>query len=98
MVGEYRIQILKKANKDKEKIKQYPSLQRQVEKLLDLLRKNPFQVPPPYESLVGDLKGYYSRRINKQHRLVYEVLEEERLIRIISMWTHYEFSFAGLNF
>ena len=91
MVEEYNIYILKKANKDKEKIKQFPALKNNVDKLINLIRKNPFQIPPSYEILTKDLKGYYSRRINKQHRLVYEVIEEEKRINIISMWTHYEF-------
>ena len=89
MVEEYKIYILKKANKDKEKIKQFPALKNNVEKLISLIKKNPFQTPPSYEILTKDLKGYYSRRI-KQHRLVYEVIEEEKRINIISMWIHYE--------
>ena len=91
MVEEYSIKILKKANKDKEKIKQYPALKNNVNKLIEIIKKNPYQSPPSYEVLVGDMKGYFSRRINKQHRLVYEVVEEKKEIRIISMWTHYEF-------
>ena len=91
MVEEYKIYILKKANKDKEKIKQFPVLKNNVDKLINLIKKNPFQIPPSYEILTKDLKGYYSRRINKQHRLVYEVIEEEKRINIISMWTHCEF-------
>lgn len=86
----YKIVILKSAQKDKEKVKQYPALKRNVENLIDLLRKNPYQNPPPYESLIGDMKGLYSRRINRQHRLVYRVLEEESTIIIVSMWSHYE--------
>ena len=58
--------------------------------LLDILSNNPFQTPPPYEKLVGDLTGAYSRRINIQHRLVYQVLEAERIVKILRMWTHYE--------
>ena len=91
MVEEYEIYILKKANKDKEKIKQFPALKNNVDKLINLIKKNPSQTPPSYEILTKDLKGYYSRRINKQHRLVYEVIEEEKRINIISMWTHCEF-------
>ena len=87
----YRITILKQALKDKEKIKQSPALKRNVDRLLSLIRENPFRNPPPYEILVGDLKGLYSRRINLQHRLVYKVIEEEKTIVIISMWSHYEF-------
>ncbi len=57
--------------------------------LLEIIRKNPFQNPPPYEKLVGDLKGAYSRRINIQHRLVYQVLEPEQTVKVIRLWTHY---------
>ena len=88
---DYKIVILKQALKDKDKIKQHPALKRTVEKLLELIKVEPFKNPPPYESLVGNLKGLYSRRINRQHRLVYRVLEEEKTIMIVSMWTHYEF-------
>jgi Txe/YoeB family toxin of toxin-antitoxin system len=58
--------------------------------LLNLLERNPFEVPPPYEKLLGDLSGVYSRRINIQHRLVYQVIEEEHVVKVIRMWTHYE--------
>jgi toxin YoeB len=87
----YRVIILKQAEKDKEKIKQYPALKGNVEKLLEIIQSNPYQNPPPYEMLIGNMKGLYSRRINRQHRLVYRVLEEEKVIMIVSMWTHYEF-------
>jgi toxin YoeB len=58
--------------------------------LLAVLEENPYQNPPPYEKLVGDLAGAYSRRINIQHRIVYQVLEEERIVKILRLWTHYE--------
>jgi Txe/YoeB family toxin of toxin-antitoxin system len=58
--------------------------------LLDILERDPFQTPPPFEKLVGDLAGAFSRRINVQHRLVYQVLEKERIVKIIRLWTHYE--------
>jgi toxin YoeB len=58
--------------------------------LLDILQVNPFQNPPPYEKLVGDLNGVYSRRISIQHRLVYEVIQSEGIVKILRMWTHYE--------
>ena len=91
MVGEYTVKLLKKATKDKEKIKQYPAIKNNVENLISLLKRDPFENPPPYEILIGELKGYFSRRINKQHRLVYEVVEEKKEVNIISMWTHYDF-------
>jgi Txe/YoeB family toxin of toxin-antitoxin system len=59
-------------------------------KILDVLRENPFRNPPPYEKLTGDLEGIYSRRINIQHRLIYQINKEEKVIRILRMWTHYE--------
>ncbi len=62
-----------------------------VEALVALLERDPFQNPPPYESLLGTLKGSYSRRINHKHRLVYQVYEEKKTVKIISMWSHYAF-------
>lgn len=91
MSGNYALKITKSAQKDKEKIKQYPALKRNVQNLLDLLVINPYQNPPPYEKLMGNLSDCYSRRINSQHRLVYMVDDEAKVIKIISMWTHYEF-------
>ena len=66
------------------------NLRPQAERLLDIIAKNPFQSPPPYDKLIGDLAGSYSRRINIQHRLVYQVYRAERIIKVIRMWTHYE--------
>jgi len=65
-------------------------LREKAERLLAVLAKNPFQTPPPYEKLVGDLAGAYSRRINIQHRLVYQVLDKERVVKVLRLWTHYE--------
>jgi Txe/YoeB family toxin of toxin-antitoxin system len=65
-------------------------LKDKAQTLLAVLAQNPFQNPPPYEKLVGDLAGAYSRRINIQHRLVYEVLSSERVVKVLRMWTHYE--------
>ena len=75
--------------KDAKKIKK-TGLRSQVESLLDILKNNPFQNPPPYEKLVGDLQGAYSRRINIQHRLVYQVLEDIQTVKVLRMWSHYE--------
>ena len=91
MNGEWRIVIIKAAQKDKEKIKQLPALRQKVDGLLAILRKNPYQNPPPYERLKGNLSAYYSRRINAQHRLVYLVDEAAHAVKIVAMWTHYEF-------
>lgn len=85
----WTIKYSKLAVKDSKKIEQ-SNLKKSVIELLDVLRKDPFQNPPPYEKLLGDLSGKYSRRINIQHRLVYEVFEEEKIVRILRMWTHYE--------
>ncbi len=65
-------------------------LKAKAQELLAIIQENPFQKPPPYEKLVGDLFGAYSRRINIQHRLVYQVLPEEKIIKILRMWSHYE--------
>lgn len=85
----YKIEYHKKALKDIEKLKQN-NLVTRAKNLIDVLKNNPFQNPPPYEKLVGDLKELYSRRINIQHRLIYQVIEEKKLVRIISLWSHYE--------
>ena len=79
----------KQAQKDAKKLAA-SGLKAKTQELLDVLEENPFKNPPPYEKLVGDLAGAYSRRINIQHRLVYQVLKEERTVKIIRMWTHYE--------
>jgi len=78
-----------KAQKDARKIKEL-GLKSKAEDLLDILRENPFQNPPPFEKLIGDLSGSYSRRLTIHHRLVYQVLEEMRVVKILRMWTHYE--------
>ena len=79
----------KYAIKDAKKISA-AGLKEKTQILLDLLEVDPLQNPPPYEKLVGDLKGAYSRRINIQHRLVYEIFRKEKVVRILRMWTHYE--------
>ncbi|MBS4761654.1 Txe/YoeB family addiction module toxin [Carnobacteriaceae bacterium zg-ZUI252] len=89
-MSNYKIMLLKRAKKDKDKIKQHPILKNNVEKLIVLLQNNPYQMPPSYEKLKGDLLGYYSRRINRQHRLIYKVDETNKMVYIFSMWTHYE--------
>ncbi|WP_068817445.1 Txe/YoeB family addiction module toxin [Phormidesmis priestleyi] len=85
----WNLVYVKQAQKDAKKLAS-SSLQNKAQALLDLIQANPFQNPPPYEKLVGDLEGAYSRRINIQHRLVYEVIEAENTVKILRMWTHYE--------
>ena len=79
----------KAAQKDAPKLSA-AGLKPKAQHLLDILRVNPFQNPPPYEKLVGDLAGAYSRRINIQHRLVYQVLDAQRTVKVLRLWTHYE--------
>jgi Txe/YoeB family toxin of toxin-antitoxin system len=79
----------KEANKDAKKLAS-AGLKPKAEELLRILEVNPFQTPPRYEKLVGDLAGAYSRRINIKHRLVYQVLEDRHIVKILSMWSHYE--------
>ena len=79
----------KQAQKDAKKLAS-SGLKKKAQELLGVLKENPFQTPPPYEKLVGDLNGAYSRRINIQHRLVYQVIEEERVVKVLRLWTHYE--------
>ena len=85
----WKLVFTKQAQKDAKKIA-HSGLKPQAERLLEIIKENPFKNPPPYEKLVGDLSGAYSRRINIQHRLVYEVLDNIMTIKIIRMWTHYE--------
>ncbi|MDD7512508.1 MAG: Txe/YoeB family addiction module toxin [Clostridiales bacterium] len=86
----YKIVYTKKSVRDIEKLKA-AKLDQKTKSLIELVRENPFKTPPSYEKLQGDLSGAYSRRINIKHRFVYEVLEEEKTVKILSMWTHYEF-------
>ena len=85
----YEVKLSKRAQKDLQKLKQ-SGLSKKAKSLVDILKENPWQNPPPYEKLVGDLNGFYSLRINVQHRLVYKVYEDEKVVAIYSMWTHYE--------
>lgn len=79
----------KQAQKDAKKLRA-AGLKPQAERLLAILQKDPFQNPPPFEKLVGDLSGAYSRRVNIQHRLVYQVLADVKIVKVIRIWTHYE--------
>ena len=85
----WRVVFTKQARKDAKKLSS-AELRSKAEKLIDILRKNPYQIPPPFEKLLGDLTGSYSRRINIQHRLVYQILDDEKVVKVIRMWTHYE--------
>ena len=85
----WELLFTKQAQKDAKKIAS-SGLRPKAEKLLDILCKDPFQQPPPCKKLIGDLTGTYSRRINIQHRIVYQVIEEKKIVKIIHMWTYYE--------
>lgn len=85
----WQLYYTRQAQKDAKKLSA-AGLHSRAQLLLDILKKNPFQNPPPYEKLIGDLAGAYSRRISIQHRLVYQVLDDEKAVKIIRMWTHYE--------
>lgn len=84
----WRIVLAKQAMKDSKKLLA-AGLKDNTQKLFDILAQNPYQSSPPYEKLRGNLAGYYSRRINIQHRLIYQIIEEEKLVKILRMWTHY---------
>ena len=85
----WHLVFTRQAQKDAKKLVA-AGLRPKAEELLDILRENPFQNPHPYEKLVGDLAGAYSRRIDIQHRLVYQVLEQDHVVKVIRMWIHYE--------
>jgi len=88
-VSEWRVVFTRQARKDAQRI-EAAGLRAKTEPLLELLREDPFRTPPRFEKLVGDLAGAYSRRITIQHRLIYQVIEDERTVKVIRMWTHYE--------
>ena len=85
----WRLVYTKAAQKDA-RLLAAAGLKDNARSLLDVLEADPFQTPPPFEKLVGDLAGAYSRRINIQHRLVYQVLDEEHVVKVLRLWTHYE--------
>lgn len=85
----WQLHFTKQAQKDARKVAS-SGLKPKAQELLAMLRNDPFSNPPPYEKLIGDLSGAYSRRINIQHRLVYQVLEKERAVKVLRLWTHYE--------
>jgi len=85
----YEVVYTRQARKDAKKLKGTP-LAKNARELLELIREDPFAEPPTFEALVADLKGAYSRRINIQHRLVYRVLQEEQIVKVLRLWTHYD--------
>ncbi len=85
----WKLMYTKQAQKDAKKLAT-SGLKNKAKRLLDIIQKDPYQNPPPYEKLVGDLSGVYSRRINFQHRLVYQIYEKEQTIKVIRLWTHYD--------
>jgi Txe/YoeB family toxin of toxin-antitoxin system len=85
----YRIVYSSQAQKDAKKAGK-SGIKNNIQKIIEILQKNPYQTPPPFEKLLGDLSGAYSRRLNLQHRLVYQIYEEIKTVKIIRMWTHYE--------
>ena len=85
----WKLYFTKQARKDAKKLAG-AGLKRKAEELIAVVQEDPFQSPPPFEKLVGDLQGAYSRRINIQHRFVYQVLEKEKAIKVLRLWTHYE--------
>jgi len=88
-VSRWRLVFTKQARKDAKKVAA-AGFRDKAQALLDVLAEDPFKSPPPFEKLVGDLTGAFSRRINIQHRLVYQVLKEDRTVKVLRMWTHYE--------
>ena len=85
----FKIKFTKQVLKDLELIKS-SNLNKKAKNLIDIIKENPYQTPPPYEKLIGDLGGLYYRRINIQHRLVYEIIENDKVIKVVRMWKHYE--------
>jgi toxin YoeB len=85
----WRVVFTNRALKDAKKLSA-AGLRSKAETLLDILRENPYQTPPLFEKLIGDLSGAYSRRINIQHRLVYQIIDDQNTVKVIRMWTHYE--------
>jgi len=85
----YKIIYSSQAQRDAKKASK-SGIKNNIQKIIEILQKNPYQNPPPFEKLLGELSGSYSRRINMQHRLVYQIYEENKVVKIIRMWTHYE--------
>ncbi|PID78408.1 MAG: Txe/YoeB family addiction module toxin [Deltaproteobacteria bacterium] len=85
----WKVVYTKQAQKDAKKLLT-SGLKSKANEIIDILKVNPYQTPPPYEKLIGDLSGAYSRRINIQHRIVYQVINTDKVMKVLHMWTHYE--------
>ena len=85
----WQVVFTKQAQKEAKKLSA-AGLRPKAEQLIEILRENPYQTPPPFEKLLGDLSDAFSRRINIQHRIVYQILDDEKIVKVIRMWTHYE--------
>jgi toxin YoeB len=85
----WKVVFTKQAQKDAKKLSS-SGLKSKAEEIIALLKQNPYQTPPPYEKLVGDLSGAYSRRLNIQHRIIYQIINDDKIVKVIRMWTHYE--------
>lgn len=85
----WEIYFTRQAQRDAKKLSA-AGLRQKAEEIIEILREDPYQTPPPFEKLLGDLSGAYSRRINIQHRIVYQILDDEKAVKILRMWTHYE--------
>ena len=85
----WKVVYTKQAQKDAKKLSS-SGLKLKTKEIIDILKENPYQTPPPYEKLIGDLSGAYSRRLNIQHRIVYQVIDADKIVKVLRMWTHYE--------
>ena len=85
----WKVVYTKQAQKDAKKLSS-SGLKLKTKEIIDILKENPYQTPPPYEKLIGDLSGAYSRRLNIQHRIVYQVIDANKIVKVLRMWTHYE--------
>ena len=85
----WKVVYTKQAQKDAKKLSS-SGLKLKAKGIIEILKENPYQTPPPYEKLIGDLSGAYSRRLNIQHRIVYQIIDADKIVKVLRMWTHYE--------
>ena len=85
----WKVVYTKQAQKDAKKLSS-SGLKLKAKEIIEILKENPYQTPPPYEKLIGDLSGAYSRRLNIQHRIVYQIIDADKIVKVLRMWTHYE--------